>query len=97
MHVKDMEAVAERVSELMKSLSHKHRLLTLCQLVDGEKAVGELAQALDLSQPAMSQQLALLRREGLVSTRREGQTVYYGLPDGEVRKLLKFLYKTYCA
>jgi DNA-binding transcriptional ArsR family regulator len=96
MHVKDMEAVAERVSELMKSLSHKNRLLTLCQLVDGEKAVGELALALELSQPAMSQQLALLRREGLVSTRRVGQTVYYALTDGDLRKLLKFLYKTYC-
>jgi ArsR family transcriptional regulator, virulence genes transcriptional regulator len=96
MHVKDMEAVAEHVSELMKSLSHKHRLLTLCQLVEGEKAVGELAAALDLSQPAMSQQLALLRRDGLVSTRREGQTVYYALPEGEVKKLLRFLYKTYC-
>ncbi len=96
MHVKDMEAVAEHVSELMKSLSHKHRLLTLCQLVDGEKAVSELAAALELSQPAMSQQLALLRRDGLVTTRREGQTVYYALPEGEVKKLLRFLYKTYC-
>ncbi|MGE0861924.1 MAG: ArsR/SmtB family transcription factor [Gammaproteobacteria bacterium] len=96
MHVKDMETVAEHVSDLMKSLSHKHRLLTLCQLVEGEKAVGELAAALDLSQPAMSQQLALLRRDGLVTTRREGQTVYYALPEGEVKKLLRFLYKTYC-
>ena len=91
-----MEEVAEHVSELMKSLSHKHRLLTLCQLAEGEKAVGELAAALDLSQPAMSQQLALLRRDGLVTTRREGQTVYYALPEGEVKKLLRFLYKTYC-
>jgi len=44
----------------------------------------------------MSQQLSVLRREGLVSTRREGQTVYYSLPDGDLRKLLRFLYKTYC-
>ena len=91
-----MENVAERVSALMKSLSHRSRLLTLCQLVDGPRAVGELAEALGLSQPAMSQQLAVLRREGLVTTRRKGQTVFYELPAGEVRKLLRFLHRTFC-
>lgn len=96
MNIKEMETRAGEVSELMKSLSNKVRLMTLCQLVDGEKSVSELAQALGLPQPSMSQQLALLRRDGLVQTRRAGQTVYYVLPPGDVRKLVNFLYRTFC-
>lgn len=97
MNLFEMDERAGHVSELMKILSNKVRLMTLCQLVDGEKSVSELARQLALPQPSMSQQLALLRKDGLVQTRREGQTVYYALPAGEVRKLVNFLYRTFCA
>jgi len=64
MKLQQMEAAAERVSELMKLLANKHRLLVLCQLAEGEKSVGELARLLGVREPAMSQQLSVLRREG---------------------------------
>ncbi|MEQ8231053.1 MAG: metalloregulator ArsR/SmtB family transcription factor [Gammaproteobacteria bacterium] len=96
MNVIDMEQRADEVAALMKSLSHRTRLMILCQLVDGEKAVGELATLLDQAQPSISQQLALLRREGLVHTRRDGQSVYYSLPRGRVSRLVGFLYRTFC-
>ncbi len=91
-----MEKRADEVSALMRSLSNRTRLLTLCQLVEGEKSVGELSDALGLAQPAMSQQLAVLRADALVATRRAGQTVYYSLPRGKLRGLMQFLYKNYC-
>lgn len=97
MHIKAMEAQADEVSALMKALANRGRLLLLCQLVEGEKSVGELAAALGRSQPATSQQLALLRRDGWLETRRVGQVVYYALPAGELRKLMRFLYRTFCA
>jgi ArsR family transcriptional regulator, virulence genes transcriptional regulator len=96
MHLEDIQAAADRVSELMKLLANKHRLLVLCQLAEGEKSVGELARLLGMREPAMSQQLAVLRREGLIRPRREGQTIYYGLARDDVRRLMEFLYATYC-
>jgi len=96
MQLKTMEAAAERVSETLKLLANKHRLLVLCQLVEGEKSVGALARSLGVREPAMSQQLAVLRREGLIRPRREGQTIYYELASDEVRRLMEFLYATYC-
>ena len=74
-----MEVAAERVAELMKLLANKHRLLVLCQLAEGEKSVGELARLLAVREPAMSQQLSVLRREGLVRPRRDAQTIYYSV------------------
>lgn len=91
-----MEAAAERVSEILKLLANKHRLLVLCQLAEGEKSVGTLARSLGVREPAMSQQLAVLRREGLIRRRREGQTIYYELANNEIRQLMEFLYATYC-
>ena len=96
MKLRHMEAAAERVSELMKLLANKHRLLVLCQLAEGEKSVGELARLLGLREPAMSQQLSVLRREGLVRPRRQAQTIYYALARDDVRRLMEFLYVTYC-
>lgn len=96
MNIQDMEVTADRVAELMKVLSHKHRLMVLCQLVEGEKSVGELARLLDIRETAMSQQLALLRKDGLVAPRREGQTIYYALARDDIRRLMEFLYETYC-
>lgn len=97
MQVEEMQATAETVSELMKVLSNKHRLMTLCQLVEGEKPVGELARLVGVREQAMSQQLALLRKDGLVVPRREGQTVYYVLARDDIRRLMHFLYDNYCA
>jgi DNA-binding transcriptional ArsR family regulator len=96
MQLQDMEAAAARVSEIMKLLANKHRLLVLCQLVEGEKSVGELARLLSVREPAMSQQLAVLRREGLIRPRREAQTIYYELARDDIRRLMEFLYATYC-
>lgn len=91
-----MNVAAEKVSDLMKILSHKTRLMILCQLVEGEKAVGALADLVGVRPPAMSQQLALLRKDGLVTTRRDGQTIYYALARDDIGKLMAFLYETYC-
>ena len=91
-----MEGAADQVSDLMKVLSNKNRLMILCQLAEGEKSVGELVDLLRARGPAMSQQLALLRKDGLVKTRRDGQTIYYSLARDDVSKLMAFLYDTYC-
>ncbi len=96
MQIDVMRKTAPQVSELMKVLSNEHRLMILCQIVEQERSVGELARLLDLRQAAISQQLALLRKDGIVKTRREAQTVFYSLARDDVRKLMGFLYETYC-
>lgn len=87
---------AERAAELLKALAHPARLLVLCRLVEGEAAVGELQSLVGLSQSALSQHLATLREMELVTTRRESQTIYYGLADGPVIGVLDALYAAYC-
>jgi ArsR family transcriptional regulator, virulence genes transcriptional regulator len=96
MQLEQMEESADKVSDLMKVLSNKNRLMILCQLAEGEKSVGDLVELLGARGPAMSQQLALLRKDGLVKTRRDGQTIYYSLARDDVSKLMAFLYDTYC-
>jgi DNA-binding transcriptional ArsR family regulator len=96
MNLKQMRETAPRVSELMKVLSNEHRLMILCQLAEGEKSVGELAELLNVRQAALSQQLALLRKDGMVHTRRQAQNVFYSLAREDVRSLMGFLYETYC-
>ena len=91
-----MKKTAPRVSELMKVLSNEHRLMILCQLVEGEKSVSALADLLEMRQAALSQQLSLLRKDGLVQTRRDAQTIFYSLARDDVRDLMAFLYQTYC-
>lgn len=91
-----MEAAAKRASGLMKTMSHSDRLMILCNLAEGERAVGDLAEKLEISQSSLSQHLARMRAEGLVETRRESQTIFYRLSDGEVRKLIKSLYRIFC-
>lgn len=80
----------------MKTLGHTGRLMILCNLAESERAVGELAADLEMSQSTLSQHLARMRNEGLVETRRESQTVYYRLCDGEVRQIIEALYRTFC-
>lgn len=91
-----MRAHAGEAAQLLKALSNPHRLMLLCLLVEGERSVGELNARLALSQPALSQHLALLREDGLVRTRREGQTIYYALADGPTHRLLDTLHGIYC-
>lgn len=92
-----MEQAADQASDLMKALSSRHRLLIICQLLDGERSVGELAAFLDLRDSTVSQHLALLRKDGLVSSRREAQTIYYSIESKPAREVLKTLYQVFCA
>ncbi|GHA17388.1 transcriptional regulator [Arenicella chitinivorans] len=92
-----MQPVADQVSSVLKSISSPKRLLVLCQLAEGERCVGELSAALSMTSPAMSQQLSILRREGIVETRRDGQVVYYSIKDENVLAIMALLYQRYCA
>ena len=85
MNLSTMEETAPKVSALMKVLSNEHRLMILCLLVEQERSVGDMARALDMRQAALSQQLALLRKDGLVNTRRDAQTIFYSLARDDVR------------
>jgi ArsR family transcriptional regulator, virulence genes transcriptional regulator len=92
-----MESAADRASELLKALSNRHRLLIICQLIDGERSVGDLAEFLSLRDSTVSQHLALLRKDGLVSARRDAQTIYYSIASDPAREVLKTLYQVFCA
>ncbi len=91
-----MRASATQAAALLKALSNENRLLILCYLGQEERSVSELNRFLDLSQSALSQHLAVLRREGLVSTRKEAQTVYYRLASAEAQALITTLHQLYC-
>lgn len=88
---------AELASRLLKSLANERRLLILCHLIQGEKSVGELEKLVGLSQSALSQHLARLRKELLVDTRREAQTIFYSVASNEARAVLATLYELFCA
>ncbi len=92
-----MAQSAGRASALMKTLGHKDRLMILCQLADGEKSVGQIADLLEISQSPLSQHLSRMRKEGLVETRREAQTIYYSLKSGEASRIVEVLYELFCA
>jgi DNA-binding transcriptional ArsR family regulator len=92
-----MEATAYHASELLKALANRHRLLILCQLVDGERSVGDLACFLKARDSNVSQHLALLRKDGLVRARRDAQTMYYSIASGPAQKVLETLFAIYCA
>jgi len=96
MNVDEMQSNAREVSDMLKVLSSENRLMLICQLINGEKSVGELAELLDMRPAAVSQQLALLRKDRVVSTRKEAQTVYYSVTRPDVKGLIEFLYDTYC-
>ena len=88
---------AREASEFLKALAHEGRLMILCDLLRGEKSVGELEALLSRRQSTVSQQLARLRLEGLVSTRRDGQTVYYSIASDRARSIIGALYASFCA
>src|SRR3569832_2509016 len=91
-----MERAADQASELLKALSNRHRLLIICQLIDGERSVGELAEFLSLRDSTVSQHLALLRKDGLVSARRDALTIFYSIASDPAREVLAALYRVYC-
>ena len=95
MDVKEVERNIEVAVNLLKALSNERRLLIICALYKGEKSVGELEQIVGLSQSALSQHLARLRRDGLVNTRRHAQTIYYSMNDKATEAVLKCLYDIY--
>ncbi len=96
MDVNDIEANVGIATALLKALSNEKRLLIVCALYKSERSVGELEEIVDLSQSALSQHLARLRRDGLVKTRREAQTIYYSLDDAATSEVLRCLYDIYC-
>lgn len=87
---------AEKCCALLKALAHEDRLLLLCQLIEGERNVGELEALVGVHQPSLSQHLGVLREEGLVRTRREGKYVYYSLASHEVIQVMQTLSSLYC-
>lgn len=92
----DFMSKARAASTLLKALSHETRLLILCILSRGEKTVGEIEAILGLQQAVVSQQLARLRAEHLVRTRREGRMIFYRIGDPALNELVSVLYKMYC-
>lgn len=97
MELKELQAEAGAAETMLKALANRHRLMILCELNMGERSVGDLQGAVGLSQSAMSQHLARLRADGLVSTRREAQTIYYSLASEAVRRIMTLLYELYCS
>lgn len=91
-----MRSAAREATAVLRALANEDRLLLLCQLSQGEKSVGELEGLLDLHQPSLSQQLGVLRTEGLVNTRRDGKRIYYSIADEKVLTLLATMYGLYC-
>jgi DNA-binding transcriptional ArsR family regulator len=87
---------AGKAASLLRAMSNEHRLMILCRLNVGEANVGELRTNTSLSQSALSQHLAVLRDDDLVSTRREGQTIYYSLGDPAVARIIEALVSIYC-
>ncbi len=91
-----MSQAADSAVGLLQSLGNKSRLMIVCQLVDGEKSVGQLAELLQVRESTVSQHLALLRKDRLVATRRQGQTIFYAIASDQARRLLETLYEIYC-
>jgi DNA-binding transcriptional ArsR family regulator len=92
----EMQAHAADAATLMRAFGNESRLMILCTLAEGEHSVGELNEIIPLSQSALSQQLARLRREGLVKTRRESQVIHYSLCDGPADRVINVLHDIFC-
>ncbi|MGA9335594.1 MAG: metalloregulator ArsR/SmtB family transcription factor [Rudaea sp.] len=91
-----MRASADDAAQMLKMLANGQRLRVLCLLVGGELSVGQINARVELSQSALSQHLAKLRDEGLVTTRREAQTIYYTLASGPAQRIIAALHDVYC-
>ncbi|MCC5852689.1 MAG: winged helix-turn-helix transcriptional regulator [Alkalimonas sp.] len=97
MNLQEMRKNSAKAAKLLKAIANERRLLILCYLLEGEMSVGEMNERLELSQSALSQHLALLRRNQLVKTRKEAQTVFYRIESDEVKAVMKVLHDLYCA
>jgi DNA-binding transcriptional ArsR family regulator len=97
MNLIDLNESAERASIFLKSLGNAQRLRILCLIMEQERPVGELAEQVGLTQSAVSQHLARMRQEGLIKSRREGQTIFYELADKNVARMIKLLESMFCA
>jgi DNA-binding transcriptional ArsR family regulator len=97
MNIQALTSRTEEVSELLKAVANSHRLLILCELNNGERSVSALEAVVPLSQSALSQHLGKLRDLGVVTTRRESQSIYYSLADPRIADLMTTLYKIFCA
>lgn len=91
-----LRTAAGRAVSALKVLANEDRLLLLCQLSQGEMSVGELEEVLGIHQPTLSQQLGVLRNEGVVNTRREGKRICYSIADAKLLEVLEILYRLYC-
>ena len=91
-----MRESADKACQLLKTLANPNRLMLLCHLSQAEKCVGELERLVEIEQPTLSQQLTVLRKEGLVKTRREGKQIYYSLSSEVAVLVMGLLYKHYC-
>ncbi len=94
-----LEVMRQRADDavaLLRSVGSHNRLMILCQLVEGERSVGQLVDALAQAQSVVSQHLAVLRREGVVSGRRDGQSIHYRIADARVRVLMETLFQLFC-
>lgn len=97
MKLAKLQQTAGRATSLLKAMANSSRLLILCQLAEGEKSVGQLERLVGLSQSGLSQHLALLRRKGIVATRRDAQSIYYSLASEEATAVMATLYRVFCA
>ena len=93
---KRVKTNAQSASDFLKALSHEGRLMILCSLAHGEKSVTELEQMLSTRQAAVSQQLARLRQEKLITARREGKQIFYSLTDDRARRIIEQVYEMFC-
>lgn len=96
MKADEFQKGAEQAVSLLRSLSHKGRLMILCQLAEGEKSVSTLVETLQLEQASVSQQLSLLRRDGIIAQRRDGRRIYYRLSDENAEAVIQTLYDLFC-
>jgi ArsR family transcriptional regulator len=92
-----MASAAAQASELMRTLGHKDRLMILCHLISGEKSVGGLADLLEIPQSPLSQHLARMRKENLVTTRREAQTIFYSIASEEATRMVELMHELFCS
>jgi len=97
MELTELQIKATEVSEILKTMAHPERLMVLCQLVDGEVGVAKLQESNSLSQSAFSQQLSVLKKNNLVTVRKESQQVFYSLADERVKALIGSFYAIFCA
>lgn len=94
---RELRSNAEAASDFLKAISHEGRLMILCSLANGEKSVTEIERLLSSRQAAVSQQLARLRAEGLVTARRDGKQIYYSLTDDRARQIIEHVYALFCS